>query len=345
MEIWRYMEKRKLQRTGGMSHTVTLPKQWLSRHQLDTGDSIIVSERESGALTLRPADRGGSNSGMLSADGLPSEHLVREIIAHYLSGTDTVRIQARRLSPMTRKVIRDLTRSLVGLQIVDESENEIVLRNVFDSSKLSIQETIANMFRLASSMVVDALTAVAKSDRALARDCIDRDVEVDKLKLAITRQRHLLLLDKVSEEDMGLGSADLNYAQHLSAQLERVADHAVKIAHVAVAGGGATNDAAKLAAGPLSKRIVTLLSNAGTMVRTLEKSLAHSILDTHLEMEKSAFLAKKTLENQSPLAIIVRDSLDRIRGYVMNMAELTLDQAVMKENRSKNIPTKSPDLR
>ena len=41
------------------------------------------------------------------------------------------------------------------------------------------------------------------------------------------------------------------------------------------------------------------------------------------------------MESQSTLATIVRDSLNRIQAYIMNIAELVVDYAVLKENDAK----------
>ena len=61
------------------------------------------------------------------------------------------------------------------------------------------------------------------------------------------------------------------------------------------------------------------------MVETLDKKLAHSLIDTCTEIEKNkeAFILA-TIEN----------SLDRIRGYIINIAEMTIDLAVVKENKA-----------
>ena len=51
------MEIRKLQKIRGGSFTLTLPKQWVEKRGLATGEQIAVSEEEDGSLRLHPLER------------------------------------------------------------------------------------------------------------------------------------------------------------------------------------------------------------------------------------------------------------------------------------------------
>ena len=64
------------------------------------------------------------------------------------------------------------------------------------------------------------------------------------------------------------------------------------------------------------------------MVLKLDKSLAHKILDKNSTIEKMIALSRNV---KSLNEMIVVDSLDRLRGYVMNLAEITIDQTIAKQ--------------
>lgn len=329
-DIYRYMEIRKLQRTGGASLTLTLPKKWASNSHLNDKDSVAILVQKSGSLVVNPYFlKSKFSKSVIQADGFTSRVLRRELIAHYISGVEEIVIKNKAMNPKQRKDIRLLVSSLVGFEIVDESSEEIFLKNIFSASKFPIQQNIAKMFQITKSMLSDVMQALQTKDKERAKDIIDRDFEIDKLNLAITRQFHSLIRDILSEEEINLDSIDLNYYDNISTQLERIADHAVKIAR------------AIIEEKELPKKLILLcksvfgevLRNFGAcedMVSKLNKNMAHKILDTNPLLEKLLYLNRKRDVGNYPLWFIVLDSFDRIRGYIMNISEFTIDQAVTK---------------
>jgi len=69
-----------------------------------------------------------------------------------------------------------------------------------------------------------------------------------------------------------------------------------------------------------------LLKDVEAMVRHMDKATAHKILDSDDELERLIYSSKRM--KLSYEGAIVEDSLDRLRGYLMNIAELTIDYAV-----------------
>lgn len=66
------------------------------------------------------------------------------------------------------------------------------------------------------------------------------------------------------------------------------------------------------------------------MVRNLDKLQAHKILDGDTELERLIYSSKRM--KLSYEGAIVEDSLDRLRGYLMNIAELTIDYTLASLN-------------
>lgn len=73
----------------------------------------------------------------------------------------------------------------------------------------------------------------------------------------------------------------------------------------------------------IKDRVHELLKDVEDMVRDLDKRLAHKILDTDKDLEGLIYSSKRM--KQSYEGAIIEDSLDRLRGYLMNIAELTID--------------------
>ena len=81
-------------------------------------------------------------------------------------------------------------------------------------------------------MLDDAITALSELDHDLARDVIGRDDDLDRLWLVVSRIFRATLRTPKAAEELGLPREEC-FDYHSSArQLERVGDHATKIAHL-----------------------------------------------------------------------------------------------------------------
>jgi len=229
------MEIRKLQLTGGSSLAITLPKKWADHFGLKSKDTVVIYSQKSGALIIQPArHKKQLLKTVLKIDDFTKDMLTREIIAHYISGSDEVTIKSKKITHDQRNRIREVSHSLIGYEIIDESSEEVSIKNIFDATKFPIIQNVGKMFVITKSMFNDAIKAIAQNNKPLARDVIDRDFEVDKLQLAIMRQFYTLIQGRVYDEEIGLSQMDLNYYENVATQLERIADHAVKIAKAVI---------------------------------------------------------------------------------------------------------------
>ena len=79
------MEKRKIQRTGGSSFSITLPKKWVEAHKLKEQD-FVVSFQDGDSLVVLPASVVQKQiRGKINLDELKEEELKRELISCYIS--------------------------------------------------------------------------------------------------------------------------------------------------------------------------------------------------------------------------------------------------------------------
>ena len=314
------MEKRYIQRTGGTSFTVSLPKHWVEKYGLHDKDAVELTVQPNGALLIQPArDQAAFTTTVHKIDGLSSSELTREIIGIYLSGADEIVLKGKRLTQPQRTQIRRVAQSLMGMEIIDESSQEVVIRNIFDNSRLSIPQNITQMFVMTQTMFADVMKALSTKDILLAQDVADRDLEIDKLHFIIIRQFRSLITGILSEENTGISLLNCNYYSFVATQLERIADHAVKISEVVNSPTTKSNhDAPELE--NATKQIVALLKRSEQMVKTINKQTAHTILDEF-----------QTSEKLTALEPIVADSLERVMRYVCNIAEMTIDQSLIAE--------------
>ncbi|RXK47990.1 phosphate signaling complex PhoU family protein [Halorientalis pallida] len=223
------MVTRKVQVTGGSTYTVSLPKDWAKLNDVSAG-SVVKFHSDGEALLLSPNPGTTEIEGSMDVSGLEGEQLTRAVMTMYVSGFDRITLEAPRLDAAQSRIIRHAAQDLVGLEVTSKSADEIVLRDLLDLSELSVENSLTRMRLFSLAMVNDAMEAVLEGDDELARDVVDRDDEVDRLWFLISRVFRTILRNPVASTEVGLPRETCFDYQTGARQLERIADHATKIA-------------------------------------------------------------------------------------------------------------------
>jgi phosphate uptake regulator len=190
------MEIRKIQVTGaGDTRIISLPKDWAARYQLDKGSNVVIKELGSGELLIYPTELPIEKRVTRLKE---SAHVSRDVLAAYLLGSDVIIIESQKESPLTNKtVIKDLSRQLIGLEILGETQERIELHFLIDSSSLpNPREYVHRCFSIANQMQSDSISAFLSDDITLAKEVIERDVEVNRLYFLIVRMLKIMVNDK-----------------------------------------------------------------------------------------------------------------------------------------------------
>ncbi|TKX77347.1 phosphate uptake regulator PhoU [Halorubrum sp. SD626R] len=225
------METRKVQVTGGSTYTVSIPKTWATDNDVEAGTEIEFHP-DGDSLFLTPRSESERTRGTLDISDLSGQALARAVTTMYVSGFDTIELTSQDITTEQRSVIRDAVQSLVGLEVLEETRDTVVIQDLLDSSELSIHNAVTRMRLISLSMLEDAITALSEHDHDLARDVIGRDDDLDRLWLVVSRIFRATLRTPKAVEELGL-PRDVCFDYHSSArQLERIGDHATKIAHL-----------------------------------------------------------------------------------------------------------------
>jgi len=227
------METRKVQVTGGSTYTVSLPKDWATKNDVTAG-SVVEFYSEEDLLVLSPRRENDHEEGELSIDGLEGDQLTRAVMTMYVSGFDIIRFGAPRVTASQRRTIREATQGLVGLEVIEETGDRVVLQDLLDSAELSVHNAITRMRLVAMTMLSDAVTALVENDDELAQDVLERDDDVDRLYYMVSRVFRTVLRNPAEATDTGFPRETVFDYQTGARQLERIADHATKIAFTAL---------------------------------------------------------------------------------------------------------------
>lgn len=228
------MEIRRVQVTGGASFVVTLPKDWAEAQKIAKNDPVGLIVQPDGTLLITkkitedPVQRIKEIDSSTLSD---PAFLFRMLIGAYITGFTVIRITTKqRFPPFVRTVVRDFTRMTIGQEVVEETGTAITIKDLLNPSEMPFDNTIKRMYVIIRTMHEDAVVALESHNRTLAMDVINRDEDVDRLNWLIARQTNMILQNTSLSRKMGISPGmAMNYYM-LSRIIERIADHAVRIA-------------------------------------------------------------------------------------------------------------------
>jgi phosphate uptake regulator len=227
---------RNIQKTGGNSFVVSLPKAWVNDMGLRPKDSVAVLVQPDSSLLIVPRrdlrSSPKSEAILEVTPGLDKDTLMRHFISYYLAGYDIIRIALGKADPSLRTFIREgIRRKLVGVEIIEESSASILTQCLSGFVDLPLKKAFERMSIIAGGMLSDSVKVLTGGGKDLAREVIERDDEVDRFYHFLLRQLNIAVRDRSVIQEVGLTSARDCLGYRLAVKsTERVADHAAAIA-------------------------------------------------------------------------------------------------------------------
>lgn len=331
------METRRLQRTGGTTFAVTLPKDWAVHHALKPGDLIGIAAESDGSLRVvnlqgRP---GTKRRFHLEAGRMSEAALARRLVAAYLAGFDVIEVRgASELSVAQKETTRRLAARLVGPEIVEETDTAVVLEDLLDPQDFDLLRGLKRIHVLVRGMVHDALGAVRSRDAKVIEDVRRRDDEVDRLYWLVLKQYYLILGDPLLGVRLGLDPKRALGKLLAARLLERIGDHAELIGV-----RGLALDVKRVPPDLLEKTqelggaAVRIMDGAFQALLARDAAAAdHAIEETRAlrDLQQLVIARATTLEGRVgvPLALLL-ESIDRISAYATGIAEMAINADLM----------------
>jgi phosphate uptake regulator len=290
---------------------------------------------ETDSLVMTPRTEDERTEGTLDVTDLSGDELTRAVMTMYVSGFDIIALESPRIETDQRRTIREATQGLVGLEVLEETRDRVVIRDLLDSSELSIHNAVTRMRLIALSMLEDAIAALSELDHDMARDVIQRDDDVDRLWMVVSRIFRSTLRTPKAAEELGVSREVCFDYQSSARQLERIADHATKIATISLE-IGAVNES-------VAEALSDLQTAAVTVPETAMDALLEDDPDTAVDLATEARADLPEIDDRArdvddvirdldeaelaqSLGLVV-DSLSRTADYGGNIAESALQKA------------------
>ena len=327
-------ESRKLQKTGGSTLIVSLPKKWITENKLKAGSEVRLTEQPNSTIII---DHNQTNLrkkiSVVKCNDEESQHLFRDLIGVYLAGGTEIKVTGNpRLTVKERKTIRKFSASVIGLEIIEEEATQAILTDMSNPGALPFRTAIKRLYKIVSAMYNDSILILEGSED-LAADVVDRDKEADKLQWFIERQFNMMLENSNLSRQLEASAFEGVVYSNVARYLERIADHACRLAEIGYVAG--------LIPG---RKMLPLANDAGDIMKEAMKSFINSdprkatvIIDKGkktMQKAQTYFENKYKKEMEHPLEFsIAMDAIMRTIAYSTDISEATINYSAKKENR------------
>ena len=271
----------------------------------------------------------------IDVSGTMGDALTREMIAAYLAGSDIIEIKADRIVAEQKNIIRGMCYKLIGPEIIEETAKKVVIQDLLNPDEISIKKSVRRMYLISNSMHIDAIRAIKTLDADLALDVDQRDDDVDRLFLLISKQFRSILRGARLPDAAETSIDEYHDLRMAAGPIERIADHARKIAKIT-----------GYLEGPIPEDIMEMIEKTSGISRKIvedsidslynfDVDLANQVIDRVVKLSSlinklnGAILKLDTYGSVVALGTVV-DSIDRTADYGSNIAEIAINSAMSK---------------
>ncbi|MGA1794185.1 MAG: PhoU domain-containing protein [Thermoplasmatota archaeon] len=328
------METRKVQISGGSTFIVSLPKKWAEKNGISSGSSLNILEDKNGHLLMSPQDLSFKESVTgeikISGDEAP-DTLMRRLVGAYVSGVNNIIVTSKgAISPNLARTVREFTRLVMGVEIVEERKDLIKLQDLIDPADFSVRTGLKRMAYITEKMVEDVLKGMGGINGGYFDDVIIRDIEVDRINWLIHKEFNMLnKYQKIADKTNMSFEDSLNHM--LSSRIvERVADHAVSMAENLRDIGEPEDPSVMLPIAEQGEAARSIFSDSVSSLFSQDLNLADSVVDRsrHLRQKLDPMLkiVFKLPADEAVLLAYVIYSIERIAAYGGDIAKITLNR-------------------
>jgi phosphate uptake regulator len=302
------MEIRRVQMTGGSSYIITLPKEWIKSVNIKKNDQLGITRQSDGTLLISPKmiDSQTEKFKIFKVnERTDHDFFLRQLVGAYIAGYSSIKIISQKGMPSkVRDIVRKFTQITIGQEVMEETDNSIILKDLLNPIEMPFNTTIKRMYIIVKSMYEDSINGLMKGNKNIQEEILLRDNDVDRLYWLVARQHNIILQNVNLSEKMGI-TIRMGLAYFLiSKKIERMGDHVVKIAQ----------NVAQIADSTLDENIMIKIQSAS--------NLALDIFNKSI----GAFF-RKDISVAISISYIV-ESIRRIGEYAEDISETTINYLI-----------------
>ncbi|MBW3001966.1 hypothetical protein KY338_02260 [Candidatus Woesearchaeota archaeon] len=317
------MHIRRLVKAGPASHTVSLPKKWIEKNNLEKGHNVYLIEKSDKELVIMPelnAEKQEQEQKeiTINIDKKELDTIQREITSAYVNNYNTITIFGDSLSEKVKQ-IRKMLHDFVALEISEQTAKSIIAKDLLNLKEISVDKTIKRMDMIVRTMLKDIAEGI-EDKKFNYETIVFRDYDVNRLYFLLSRLLKSAVTDNQLAEDIGIEKIQILPSWYLSMNLENLADC---VKHMCTTAG-------KIDKKELSKIkpiLVDLDSQYTKVMKALhsdDKKLADEVARKRIELVKqcTSLITKNTAAETVELV----ENIKTGTTLISNIARIVLDK-------------------
>jgi phosphate uptake regulator len=202
-------ERRRVQKVGYNSLSISIPKRYAEEMNLRKGDSVLLREDSDGTLRLIPTTKGRESArATLRTEQVGSgEMLSKLIVGAYALGYDTIEVVGK--EPLDQAVIDlvdETVRRLRGMEVVESDPKRIVAQSFIDPTKFPVDSLLKRLQILVSRSLEHITDSLDLKQTGSLNEVARVQEEVDELYWLILRQLLVALDRRELASEIGIES-------------------------------------------------------------------------------------------------------------------------------------------
>jgi len=312
------MEYRRLIKFGNSSFVVSVPKYWLKKNQLEKGDMVYLTENGSNELIVSSNLEDTAPESLrysLNVEGLDESDIERRIISKYLAGYDTFTLQGEKALHEKHTYIRNLLNSLMALEIVEQTKNTIVAKDLLNPSEISFKVIVRRIDTILRSMFED-LQHLSEEDESA--DILRRDKDINRLSFLSSRIAKKCIHHPPLAKRLDTNVLQLLFYKELIEHMELIADEVKRIARNLHQFGQSPKKLPDFFS--IYDRVYKIYLDAMKSVYNQDQALAYSVAKERETLMDACNIAIK--KHKDPL---IYSSFERLKAaivFIRNVARL-----------------------
>jgi len=229
------MEIRRLQKIKGGSFTLSLPKEWVEKKNMKSGEQLAVSEEDDGSLRIFPVSFAAERlfEVTLNLDDYPNLRALEYVIGtYYIQGSHKINITSKKtISAENKQRLKLLRLELPGMEVAEEKSDKLSFQVLIDPSIFSLESLIEKTASFSLHLQEDSVRSMLKRDFQLAAEVMERSREALRHYRMTIRQVALASLSKSIAKKVGVRSCQecITFAL-IARDLNRLVYHSASIA-------------------------------------------------------------------------------------------------------------------
>lgn len=317
---------------------VTLPKDWAESVGIVKNTAVSLQPQPDGSLIIYPEDRVTSSRGSVKVLDASSIHdsakFYRLLIGTYIAGYGTIEIRSESvLDSMITSIASNFVRIAIGLEILEEDDTHIIIRDLINQDELRPIKSIERMQILVKNMLNDVLDAMDTKDPRHLEDMDNRDREVDRINWLISRQVNIHQKDMTISRRQGMDLPTVTGCVMISKTIERIGDHAIVLSNnlrPLIDDDGTDRLEDEIVA--IGRNVVALFSDSVATWIAKDMDAANECIGRGEDLVSKATVISSMSENLSGKGAIasktIAESVKRIAEYSMDISEMAINAAM-----------------